>query len=146
MVFPKIENTSFPHEHFYVSIPVPAAMRSLNWNENPKYQFMFVLNNLIRFRAISQHKSQEYQCSFLLRFLHSDEGFWPLTFGAKIEEHPPIANAGSDQAVCPGAYVICKFFLFNILVRSLFMEKQAVFAFTPQVLSYGSKSPGFQYH
>ena len=65
-----------------------------------------------KFRMLAQHQSQGgTNSSFLVRFVHRDEPFWPVLLtphGARFARSVaavPVAVPGDDQTVCPGATV-----------------------------------------
>ena len=74
------------------SLDVPLALQSENFALNPKYQ------------AVGAHGTQGAVDGYIGRFVHKDEFFWPeVRTGSN---NPPVAEAGSDQAVVEGAFVI----------------------------------------
>ena len=66
-----------------------------------------------KFRMLAQHQSQGgTNSSFLVRFVHRDEPFWPVLLtptpaGRLVRSVAavPIASPGDDQTVCPGTTV-----------------------------------------
>ncbi|MBD3869051.1 MAG: PIG-L family deacetylase, partial [Acidobacteria bacterium] len=74
------------------SLDVPLALQSENFALNPKYQ------------AVGAHGTQGAVNGYIGRFVHKDEFFWPeVRVGSN---DPPVADAGTDQAVSEGAFVI----------------------------------------
>ncbi len=74
------------------SLDVPLAMQSENFALNPKYQ------------AVGAHGTQDAVDGYIGRFVHKDEFFWPEVHTGS--NNPPVADAGLDQAVAEGAFVI----------------------------------------
>eukprot|EP01105_Mastigella_eilhardi_P025631 TRINITY_DN7031_c0_g1_i1.p1 TRINITY_DN7031_c0_g1~~TRINITY_DN7031_c0_g1_i1.p1 ORF type:complete len:660 (+),score=125.60 TRINITY_DN7031_c0_g1_i1:22-1980(+) len=109
---PTYDDLSFLPWSRHEALPVPACMRTSNWTENPKYL------------AIAAHPSQQgVKCSFLLRFLHADEVFWPVVVSRdsaspgthhncthswnclQQQPPPPVVTMEPYQEACEGSDV-----------------------------------------
>lgn len=91
----------------YFAQPPNLAETALDWNERESLDVPLSLQrtDLLlnpKWLAIERHATQGGNGSYLSRYLHKDEFFWPERASG---ENPPVPNAGFDQEAPRGATV-----------------------------------------